>query len=174
MSDALLSPHPIDRLIREIIATRRPVPADEIDRIVDRIATAPFDPQADIPVLMKHRGLTYLGQTLGPRASSLTYHVFKRVVDEGQWAFGTSAAEYLHDLREAVRSEGVRVAVYERRGGDIAAIVAQNRIPRGRLGRGALPSILVVFSADRGTIVSGYQISSGTPSNIPEAALWLK
>jgi hypothetical protein len=174
VADALRSQHPIDRLIREIIATRRPVLTDEIDRIVDRIATAPFDPQLDVPVRMKHRGLAYMGHVLGSRASSLVYHLVKRVVVERQWAFGTSTAEYLADLREAVRSEGARVVVYERRGGNMAAIHTHNRVPQGRLGPGALPWILVVFSADRGTIVSGYHMSSDTPENVPASGLWLK
>jgi hypothetical protein len=56
----------------------------------------------------------------------------------------------------------------------MAAIIAQNRIPQGRLGSGALPWILVVLSADRGTIVTGYQSSSSTPANIPEGGLWLR
>jgi hypothetical protein len=174
MSEDFRSPHPIDSLIREIIATRRPVLAAEIDAIVDRIASAPFDPQPDIPVLTRHRGLTYLRQTLGSRASSLTYHLVKRVLVERQWAFGTSAAGYLTDLRQAARSEGARVTVYKRRGGDMAAIVDRNRIPLVRLGPGALSWLLVVFSADRGTIVSGYQTSIASPSNIPEDALWLR
>jgi hypothetical protein len=161
-------------MIREIIATRRQVLEDEIEAIIDRIASAPFDPQPDIPVLTRHRRLTYLGQTLGSRASSLTYHLVKRVLVERQWAFGASPAGYLSDLREAARSEGARVTVYRRRGGDMAAIADRNRIPLVRLGPGALPWILVVFSADRGTMVSGYQMSIASPSNIPEDALWLR
>ena len=56
----------------------------------------------------------------------------------------------------------------------MAAIIAENRILPGRLGPEALPWVLVVFSADRGTIVSGYQVSSNPPSNIPEDGLWLR
>jgi hypothetical protein len=97
MPDDLLSQHPIDRLIRELIATRRFALPEEIDRIVERIASAPFDPQSDTSVLTEHRGLTYLGQTLGPRASALAYHLVKRVVIDRQWSFGTSSVEYLTD-----------------------------------------------------------------------------
>jgi hypothetical protein len=112
MPDALLSQRPVDRLIREIIATRRPVQADEIDQVVERIATAPFDPEPAAPVRMKHRGMTYQGHTLGARASALTYHLVKRVVDDGQWAFGTTSAEYLADLREAARIQDGRLGRY--------------------------------------------------------------
>ena len=174
MSDALFSQHPVDRLIREIIATRRSVQAAEIDQIVDRIASAPFDPQLGVGVLTEHRGLTYLRQTLGSRASSLTYHLVKRVVVEEQWAYGTSPEEYIADLREASRASDARIVVFERRGGSMAAIIAEDRILPRRLGPEALPWVLVVFSADRGTIVSGYQVSSNPPSNIPEDGLWLR
>jgi hypothetical protein len=56
----------------------------------------------------------------------------------------------------------------------MAAILAQNRVDPARLGPEALPWLLVVFSADRGTMVSGYQISSVTLSNIPGDALWFR
>jgi len=169
MSDALFSQHPVDRLIREIIATRRPAQADETDQIVGRIANAPFDPQPDIPVLMQHRGLTYRGQTLGSRASSLTYHLVKRVIIEGQWALGTSSAEYVADLHEAARYADAQLVLYERRGGNMATIVARNRLSPSKLGPRALSWIMIVFSADRGTIVSGYQVSVSAPSNSPFA-----
>jgi hypothetical protein len=174
VSDDVRSQHPIDHLIRDVIVSRRLASPEEIAEIVNRIATAPFDPQPDVPVLRIHRGLVYQGQQLGARASSLTYHLIKRVVDDCQWVFGTSAAEYLADLREAVVSPDARLVVYNRRGGSLAAILAQNRIPLARRGDGALPLILVVFSADRGTIITGYQASSATETNIPEDGLWLK
>jgi hypothetical protein len=174
MSDARLSQHPVDRLIREIIATRRPVLADEIDQIVDRIATAPFDPDPAIPVRIKHRGMTYQGHTLGARASALTYHLVKRVVDEDQWAFGTTSADYLADLREAARAQDGRLVLFRRRGGAMAIILSPNRIAPNRLGPAALLWIVVVFAADRGTIISGYQASSETQVHIPEDRLWLK
>jgi hypothetical protein len=96
------------------------------------------------------------------------------VIDDGQWAFGTTSAEYLADLREAAQMQDGRVALFRRRGGDMVAVLGQNRIPANRLGPQALPWILVVFSADRGTIISGYQTSSDTLANIPEDSLWLK
>jgi hypothetical protein len=161
-------------MIREIIATRRSVLADEVVQIVDRIATAPFDQEPAAPVRRKHRGMTYQGHTLGARASALTYHLVKRVVDEGQWAFGTTAAEYLGDLHEAARIQDGRLVLYSRRGGDMAVVLSQNRIAPNRLGPAALPWLVVVFSADRGTIISGYQASSVSQVSIPEDGLWLK
>jgi hypothetical protein len=139
LSDDLRSQHPIDRLIREIITTPR-WPTDlEIGQIIERIATSPFDPDQNVLVRKKHQGLRYQDQMLGERASSLTYHLIKRVVDDQQWAFGTTAAEYLADLRQAVRSSDARLVVYERRGGCVAAILTRNRIDAKRAGEKVLP-----------------------------------
>jgi hypothetical protein len=50
----------------------------------------------------------------------LDYHLAKRVVLDHQWAFGTTAAQYLADLTAAVRDPRAQLAVYQRRGGHIA------------------------------------------------------
>jgi len=55
----------------------------------------------------------------------------------------------------------------------LAAALAVNEIPIEHRGVDALPWVLVVFSADRGTIVSGYQTSTDLLTNIPGDALWL-
>jgi hypothetical protein len=54
----------------------------------------------------------------------------------------------------------------------MAAIISRTAIAHARRGASFLPWLLVVFSADRGTIVSGYQVSSNPPDNVPEDALW--
>lgn len=86
--------------------------------------------------------------------------MIKRVVIEQQRADGTTAHQYLNDRREAVRSPSARLAVFERRGGSLAAtIIPANQImPIAQRGRRPLLELLVIYSADRGIIVSGYQI----------------
>lgn len=71
-------PHPVDALIRDLLASGREATADDIARIVDRIVTAPFEPRTR-RVPMRQRGLTYEGRTLGAREASLFYHLVKRV-----------------------------------------------------------------------------------------------
>jgi hypothetical protein len=44
MADARSSHHPIDLLIRQIIAGRYQVTELDVEQITERIATAPFDP----------------------------------------------------------------------------------------------------------------------------------
>src|SRR4051794_29854718 len=86
----------VDALIREIILTKRTPTESEIAVILDRMASAPFNPQ-QMKVPRRDRGHTYRGQTLGERADSLTYHLVKRVVIEQQWAPGTTPDDYVED-----------------------------------------------------------------------------
>ena len=83
MSEPSLSGHPVDRLIRELIGTRREATGDEIEQIVERLATAPFHP-AVLPVPIHLRGLVFQGRTIGERADALTCHLIKRVVADRQ------------------------------------------------------------------------------------------
>lgn len=170
-----LSQHPVDQLIRELIDTRRPATPDEIRQIVDRMAAVPFG-SGQIPVPRKYRGLIYLGYTLGSSDDALVLHLTQRVVAEGQWVVGTSAGEYVGDLRRAVRAPSARLAVYLRRGGHVATVVCRTAdvVSPERLGPGTLPWLIVVYSADRGILVSGYQFSSFATVSIPEDALWLR
>jgi hypothetical protein len=143
-----LSQHPVDRMIRGLVRSDRSVTEPELSQIIDRIAEAPFP--------------------------TIDQHLAKRIT-EGQWTSGTSAEEYLADLRRAVKDRDARVLVYERRGGAIAAIMTEtNRVvPPDRRGAEALPLLYVVYSADRGILVTGYQASSLETLFIPKDARWL-
>jgi len=173
--DERASQHPVDLLIREIIRTRCFVTDDEVMRIIDRMATLPFD-QRLMPVPTKLRGTAYQGHILDAREDSLTYHLVKRVVDEGQWTSETTAVQYIADLRRAIRYPLSRRTVYERRGGHIAATLTPTSaaIPAARYAFGSLPELLVAYSADRSIILSGYQVSDLARTGIPEETRWLK
>jgi len=138
------------------------------------MATAPFDPRIRA-VPIDERGTTYAGMTLGAREASLKYHVVKRVAIEGQWANGTTAADYVADLQAAVRHPSSRLGVYARRGGEVAVAVTDSNdaIPFTRIGPGALPFLLVVYSTDRDMIVTGYQFSAYSTISLPPEVLWL-
>lgn len=168
-----VSQHPTDQLIRDLLSTQRATATAEIDQIVERLATAPFDARI-VPVPTKHRGLTYQGRTLARRETALWLHLTLRVVYDAQWIVGTSAAEYLADLRGAVRSPSARLLVYARRGGAVAAVLAPNVIPAHRLGTQPQGWVCVVYAPDRGTIISGYQASGPQAVSMPGDARWLK
>lgn len=170
-----LSQHPADLLIRELIRTGRAASPNQIEQIVGRVATAPFNPSV-VSVPTRYRGFAYLGRLLGSREDAVFLHLTQRVIAEGQWAIGTTPAQYLDHLRRAVRWPAARLAVYPRRGGAIAAVVNRTAdvVPSQRLGAGALPWLIVVYSADRGILVTGYQFSTFDEVSMPEEARWLK
>ena len=189
-----MSPHPVDvasvrgilsgmpsgepsiaQLIRMLVQTRRDPKPDVSERIINEIATAPFDPRmARIPI--RERGLTYQNRTLLDHDDSLFVHLVRRVLIDGQWALGTSAGQYLDDLHRAASAPEARLAIYFRRGGYLATtLTSTNRaLPESRRGPRSLPELLVVYSADRGIIVTGYQVSSVVIAGIPEDARWLQ
>lgn len=171
----MLSQHPVDRLIRELVDTNRAATAEEVVRIIDRMATVPFASH-EVKINPQEQGASYHGMMLGARADSLTYHLIKRVAIEQQWAQGTTAQGYVTDLRRAIRDDETQLTVYRRRGGAMAAIVVPTAriLPPDRRGPKPAPKMIVIYSADRGRIISGYQFSTFTVTGVPPEAQWLK
>lgn len=93
-----LSQDPVDRMIRALIRTRGEATPEEVEQIIERMATAPPDRRA-LPVGRRLRGSNHLGGTLGARAEAFFRHLVQRVVDERQWAWGTTGDRYLGDLK---------------------------------------------------------------------------
>ncbi|MGI8691089.1 MAG: hypothetical protein ACR2M3_21115 [Thermomicrobiales bacterium] len=168
--------HPADQLIHDLIAHPRAATDEEIRLITDRIATAPFNPAIQ-KVSIANRRFAYQGATPGRQTDSLTLHLIQRVMRDRQWAMGTTAMDYLRSLHAAARSESVQIALYrqwEER--DIAVIIARTRTVLGeqQLGARSETNLIVVYRADRGILVSGYQFSTMDEIAIPDDALWLK
>ena len=139
------------------------------------MATAPFSREIR-RVPKKDRGYSYQGHVLGARTDSLTYHLIKRVVIEEQWIEGTTAPQYIADLRRAVRSRAIRLAVYVSGEDHRVAVIARTdrAVPPVRRGPRPEELLLVVYSANRGIIVTGYQVSSVAATSIPPGATWLR
>jgi hypothetical protein len=148
---------------------------EEVESILDRIATAEFDRRL-LRTRLGERVLVYAGRRLQPRDDSLFVPLVRRVVRSEQWVPGTTAEEYVHDLRRASRVQSAALAIYARRGGSMAAILAPTSlvIPARRIGPRAYTTLVVTFSADRGIIVTGYQAPSRNELAIPEDARWLR
>ena len=167
--------HPVDHLIAELLETDRDASPDDVRRIIERMATAPFDSRLTrVPI--SDRGLAYQGHVVAARETSLVVHLVRRVLLDRQWAEGTTAEQYVTDLRRAVRSQHTSLAVYGRRGGRLAATLTRTvqAVPASQRGPDWLPELLVVYSADRGMIVTGYQVSGRQVIHIPEGARWLQ
>jgi hypothetical protein len=137
------------------------------------MAAAPFDPRPrSVPLDL--RGSTIDGVRLTQRAGSLLVHVAVRVFSDEQWARGTTTREFIEDLRAAVRYPSARLVIYGARGGYVAGILVPNVVPGDRRGPKALPLLFVVYAADRGTIVSGYQVSGESAIRLGGDARWLR
>jgi hypothetical protein len=132
-----------------LIATGRAASPSEIGAIIARIASASF----------------FTGES----------HHAKRVREE-QWPSWSTAAEYVADLQRAARDPEANLILYERRGGNLAAILARSgrSLPSEWPGVARFPFLVVVYSADRGTIVSGYLASGMETISLPEGARWLR
>jgi hypothetical protein len=148
--------HSADTLIREIILTIRTAGGREVEVILDRMASAPFN-SLEMRVPRRDRGHAYQGQTLGDRADSLTYHLVKRVVIEQQWAPGTTSDQYVEDLHRAVRDPQARLAVYAYGSDFVASTLTSTAraVPSARFGARPERLILVIYSAVRGALTTG-------------------
>lgn len=160
-------------LVRSLIDADRVVTDEEVEQILQRIETAPFNP-ASVAVRPRHRALSYQGRRLEAHEPSLVYHLVKRVLVDEQWAVGTTGEEYIADLRRAIRITGARLLVYRRWDEHVAAVAAPNPVPVARLGPKARALLYVVYSADRDIILTGYQVGSVDRIRLPEDARWLR
>jgi hypothetical protein len=165
----------IATLIRSLLEKAgRPVTEDEIDRIVERVAEAEFD-RRDMRVRRHLRGVSYQGRTVGDRDEALFVHLAQRVIVDGQWRDGTNAEEYVEDLRAAVRDPEARIGVGQPEGSQpLVYVLANNPVPDDR--RGAWPEALmfVLYGADSGVIITGYQASGMEAIDFPENVRWLR
>jgi len=168
-----LSADPADRLIRNLIDHHRQPTEPEIKQIAERLHTADFDTRI-VRVPEPLRGLG-VGLMLHELSESVTYHYIRRVAGERQWVDATTPEQFLTDLRTAVTGSATKIALFWARGGAIALVVASTAevVPAERRGENTMPLLVVVYSADRGVIISGYQASSMDTIRIGERPLWL-
>ena len=176
MREAKLSPNETDRLMRRLIRSGRAATAmddQQIEaQIAERVAQAPLNtrvvPAGDLS------NTEYLGRTTKEQDNSDWVHLVKRVTQK-QWADGTTVEEYVADLRQAALA-AKNVVLSNQRGGNIVAfsVATNDIIPAIRRGSDSLPHLVVIYLADRGIIISGYQASDLSEVRIPTDALWLK
>ena len=162
-----------NELIREFLNPKRAPTEEEIKRILDHVAKAPFR-SAMTRVKKEIQGQVFLGRELRTKEPSIIAHLAKRVLSEEQLADGTTPDQYLEDLRSVIGDPELRLAVYARRGqGLYLGCSAPNRLLASRLGRKPEPYLWVVYSTDYGTIMSGYQGSALDRVSLPEEVRWL-
>lgn len=120
-------------------------------------------------------GLNTLVRLLA-RADSLSIHLVKRVV-EGQWATGTTTADYLSDIRATVQAPSARILVTEADwGGSFAAAITPTTdvVPAGRRGPGAQRLLFVLYSANDAILKTAYMFSDLTTLRLSGKTVWLR
>jgi hypothetical protein len=169
------SQHPVDQLIVRLIRDEIDPSSGDLQQIVNRMASAPFNQHPE-RVHVIRRGMVYGNIVLGRMALPLDMHLAKRVVEEEQWAFGTTSDEYLRDLRSAVLHPEARILVYARANSLVAATISPTDevVPANRRGVNWLPNLLVVYSARHGNVRTGYMFSALEKLNLPEGFRWLR
>ncbi|MCL5957850.1 MAG: hypothetical protein M1358_00785 [Chloroflexi bacterium] len=162
-----------NKLIKAFLNPKRDPTEEEVRKILNHVAKAPFR-STMTSVKKEIQGQVFLGQKLRPKEPSITAHLAKRVLAEGQWSRDTTLDQYLADLRSVLDDPKLRKAVYQSKDGrTLLGLLGQNRLPRERLGDSSESFIWVLYSADYGTIVSGYQVSGVNRITLPKDVRWL-
>ena len=156
-----------NRLIRSLARTGNPPTSEQVGQILNRIGTAQFS-RTRVSVDPALVGVIFQGRRLAAIEPSLRAHAAKRVLDDRMWAPGTTAADYLTDLRAAAASANAQIHIFADMlpGGRARSVVAVRAptaaaVPAARRGPRAQAETVVFYEAERGTIVSGYQ-----PANV--------
>jgi hypothetical protein len=158
--------------MRDLLATGREPSTAEIETIVERITTAPFNPR-EIAVDPGLVGQVYLGAVIPSRAQASLAHLWKRVLIDEQWDEGTTEDQYLSDIRTSMRYGRPQLMIAVIRESPSAGILTANMTPTARLGANAGPLVFVGYSVNGGMISTGYQTVSRTRVRLPERARWL-
>ncbi len=166
------SDDPIDRLMRGIIAGDHAPASKDVNDILDHLEHAPF--RNRIRVMPSKRNLEYMGRKVRRDDDSAFVHLAQRVTEDEHWAYGTTRRQYLSDLHAAVGNPDAQLVLYEIGGENYAGVFAPNLVPRQRLGNGFLPYIYVVYSADFGTLSSGYNVSGKHSIEVGEDPRWYR
>jgi hypothetical protein len=162
----------VDQLIRELLTSGRYPTADELRLVIERIGTAPFN-ERELPVDVDLVGREYLGQRILTRAEANLVHLWKRVLVDEQWAYGTTLDEYLADLWASVLGGNAQVMIAVIRESPSAGVLAENLTPVARRGQTAGSLVFVGYSANGGIITTGYQTVDRTRIRLPRNARWL-
>lgn len=163
-----------DYVVRDLVNDPERTPtAREVDAILRGIARAEFN-RRRVPVPEELVGREFEGEALrAGREDSLTVHRAQRILNDEQWREGTTQEEFLDDLRRTAAHPEARLAVYETRQTYVAVVISPNTVPESRQGPVRGEYVQVVYSANRGRIISGWQTDDPT-GNVPERARWIR
>ena len=147
-----------DHLIRVLIRTGRRATAAEVQQIIEHVAQAPFASRPMRLTRWLRRALEEKGVSIPQsKLPSVELHLLKRIHFDRQWPPGTSVEQFVADLHRAVRHPDVQVWTYRWLNESFAGFLAPSHVQEV-----VAPEafIFVAYSADYGTIKTGFQASS--------------
>jgi hypothetical protein len=147
-----------DDLIKALINTKRLADEAELAQIVQHVSQKPMSTRLiKINQWLRYELAMRSVQVPSDRIPSVELHLLKRIHFDGQWPLDTTPAQYETDLHRAVLHPQVRVWTYFRLKEHCVGFLAPSHIH-------SVPNpetfIFVAYSADFGTIKTGYQASS--------------
>lgn len=149
--------NPIDTLLLTLIDTQRQASASELAIILDHVAHASFaEYRAHVPTPVR-MGLQKLGITLAPgKIRAVEWHLLKRVYLDQQWPIGTTEAEFIKDLQQAVVNSHVQVWTYRYYTHPYAGFLSPSHVQQAPQPE---QYIFVAYSPIFGTMTTAYQTS---------------
>ena len=126
--------------------------------MVAYVAQAPFSTRLLKVKQSFRQELAVLGiQVNASHLPSVEIHLLKRIHIEQQWPATTTVAHYVADLQQAVQAPSCQIYTYRRQSENFAGFLAPSHVTQNVL----YPQkfIFVTYSADYGTIKTGFQAS---------------
>lgn len=147
-----------DDLIRDLIKTNRLASETELNQIVQHVSQRPVSTRLiKINRWLRHELAVRGVQISSERLPSIELHLLKRIYFDGQWPSHTTSVQYEADLHRSVLHPSVQVWTYLRLREHCVGFLAPSHIQSAP---NPEPFIFVAYSADFGTIKTGYQASS--------------
>lgn len=149
----------IDNLIQTLITTRRQATYNQVKAIQVHVAQAPFASYLSKVPKRVRRPLAKMGILTATKMPSVEWHLLERVHLDQQWPLGTSVAQYVADLQQAIQDVHVQIWTYRYYRQPVAAFLAPSyvqQVPKPEA------YICVIYSPVFQSITTGYQASSSS------------
>jgi hypothetical protein len=153
---------PLDaaRLIVEAATGARQLTPDEVQRVLERVAAAEFDPSALERARGRLAGQIWRGAKLaaGTMLSPAEAHYLRHVVVGQEWPTGLSLQEYVESIRSVILDPSSGVAVSRYQGAWQLSVLRRSESLRGPHGS---EWVLVEYRVATGHWVTAFQPSPG-------------
>ncbi len=147
----------VDGLIQTLIAKKRYATNEEVQQIIEHIAQRPLATYLIKMTLWLRQALATRGVAVpATKLPSAQIHLLKRIYYDGQWPAGTTISQFETELHRAAHHEAVQLWTYRWVNEHFAGLLAPSHVRN-------VPEpedfIFVAYSADYGTIKTGFQAS---------------